>query len=114
TRIMHATDDLVRRAAGASKDPEPDEIEQEIMSVVEEGQKEGVVDIEEREMIESVIEFRDTQAGQIMTARPEIVGLDLHSSLTEVKRTLEESGHSRIPVYDGTLDHIVGILYARH
>jgi len=64
-------------------------------------------------MIESVIEFRDTQVGQIMTARPEIVALELHASLTEVKRTLEESGHSRIPVYDGTLDHVVGILYAR-
>jgi CBS domain containing-hemolysin-like protein len=64
-------------------------------------------------MIESVIEFRATQAGQIMTARPEIVGLDLHATLTEVKRTLEESGHSRVPVYDGTLDHIVGVLYAR-
>jgi putative hemolysin len=113
TKIMHAIDDLVRRAAGASGEPEPEQIEQDIMSVVEEGEKEGVVDVEEREMIESVIEFRATQAGQIMTARPEIVGLDLKSSLTEVKRTLEESGHSRIPVYDGTLDHIVGILYAR-
>jgi putative hemolysin len=113
TKIMHATDDLVRRAAGASGEPEPQEIEQEIMSVVEEGEKEGVVDEEEREMIESVIEFRATQAGQIMTARPEIVGLDLHATLNEVKRTLEESGHSRVPVYDGTLDHIVGVLYAR-
>lgn len=64
-------------------------------------------------MIESVIEFRDTQVGQIMTSRPEIVALELKASLPEVKRTLEESGHSRIPVYDGTLDHIVGILYAR-
>jgi magnesium and cobalt exporter, CNNM family len=113
TKIRHGIDDLVRRAAGASDEPEAEEIEQEIMSVVEEGEKEGVVDEEEREMIESVIEFRDTQAGQIMSARPEIVGLDLRSSLMEVKRTLEESGHSRIPVYDGTLDHIVGILYAR-
>jgi putative hemolysin len=41
------------------------------------------------------------------------VALDAHSSLTEVKHALEESGHSRIPVYEGTLDHIVGILYAR-
>lgn len=113
TQIMHAVDGLVRRATGASSEPEADQIEQEILSVVEEGEKEGVVDEEEREMIESVIEFRDTQVGQIMTARPEIVGLELKSSLTEVKSTLEESGHSRIPVYDGTLDHIVGILYAR-
>ena len=112
-KIMHVIDGLVRSAASASGEPEADEIEQEILSVVEEGEKEGVVDEEEREMIESVIEFRDTQVGQIMSARPEIVGLELKSSLNEVKQTLEESGHSRIPVYDGTLDHIVGILYAR-
>jgi putative hemolysin len=80
---------------------------------VKEGQKEGVVDQQEREMIESVIEFRDTQVGQIMTSRPEIVALELGASLSEVKRTLEESGHSRLPIYNGTLDHIVGMLYAR-
>ena len=64
-------------------------------------------------MIESVIEFRDTTAGQIMTPRPEIVGLEVGSTLAHVKQTLEESGHSRLPVYDGTLDHVVGVLYAR-
>jgi magnesium and cobalt transporter len=64
-------------------------------------------------MIESVIQFRATTAGQIMTPRTEIIALELESTLQHVKQTLEESGHSRIPVYDGTLDHIVGILYAR-
>lgn len=113
TKLMHSIDNLVRQATGGDNEPEAEEIEQEILSVVEEGQKEGVVDVEEREMIESVIEFRATQVGQIMSARPEIVALDVHSSLAEVKQTLEESGHSRVPVCDGTLDHIVGILYAR-
>jgi CBS domain containing-hemolysin-like protein len=113
TILRHAVDDVIRRATGASDQAEPEEFEQEIMSAVEEGEKEGVVDEQEREMIESVIEFRDIQVGQIMTARPEIVALDAHSSLAEVKSALEESGHSRIPVYEGTLDHIVGILYAR-
>jgi putative hemolysin len=113
TKIMHGVDRMVVKLAGAQKAAEPGQIEQEILDVVEEGQKEGVVDQQEREMIESVIEFRDTQCGQIMTARPEIVALELHASLAEVKRTLEESGHSRVPIYDGTLDHIVGMLYAR-
>src|SRR5205823_1427278 len=51
--------------------------------------------------------------GQIMTPRPEIVALGVDASLTQIKQTIEESGHSRIPVYNGTLDHIVGVLYAR-
>jgi CBS domain containing-hemolysin-like protein len=115
TSVMHLTDRLVQSIAEAAAPPREKEevIEEEILSVVEAGEKEGVVDEQEREMIESVIEFNDTTVGQIMTARPEIIGLDIKSSLAEVKRVIEESGHSRMPVYDGSLDHIVGVLYAR-
>ena len=113
TKIMHLIDDAVRRATGAAIITEPEQFEQEILSAVEEGEKEGVVGEEEREMIESVIQLRATTAGQVMTARPEIIALPLNATLATVKQTLEESGHSRIPVYDGTLDHVVGILYAR-
>jgi putative hemolysin len=114
TKLMRLVDDVVRRASGAGDGTESvEEMQQEILSAVEEGEKEGVVGEEEREMIESVIRLRATTAGQVMTARPEIIALPLNATLATVKQTLEESGHSRIPVYDGTLDHIVGILYAR-
>ena len=115
TKLMHVIDRVVERATGASMAAaEPAQvIQQEILSVVEEGEKEGVVGEQEREMIESVIRFRATTAGQIMTARPEIIALPLDATLAVVKQTLEESGHSRIPVYEKTLDHVVGILYAR-
>ncbi len=111
--VMHGTDAMFRRATGSNDEVEPEQIEQDILSAVEEGEKEGVVDEDEREMIESVIEFRDTHVAQVMTARPDIVGLEVGALLTEVKKVVEESGHSRIPVYDGTLDHVVGVLYAR-
>lgn len=113
TAIMHWVDGVVRRLAGPRSEPEPEQIEKDILSVVEEGEKEGVVDKQERQMIESVIEFHDRQVDQIMTARPEIVALEITASLAEIRQTIETSGHSRVPVYDGTLDHIVGILYAR-
>lgn len=117
TKLMQAVDALVEHAFsnGDAEAPEQKEqqLEQEILDVIEEGAKEGVVDPTERQMIESVIEFRATQVGQIMSARPEIIGIDLNASLDQVKHTLEESGHSRLPVYEGTLDKIVGILYAR-
>jgi len=111
-KLMYAVDAAVRRIAGPSA-AQPEHIEKEILSVVEEGEREGLVDVQERRMIESVIQFRDTVAGQIMTSRPEIVALELGATLEEIKRTIERTGHSRIPVYDGTLDHIVGVLYAR-
>jgi CBS domain containing-hemolysin-like protein len=113
TRIMHGIDQLAGMVAGESRLEDQEHINKEILSVVEEGEKEGVVDKQEREMIESVIEFRDTQVGQIMTARPDIVGLDVGASLAQVKGTIEETAHSRIPVYNGTMDQIVGIMYAR-
>lgn len=111
--LLRGIDDLVRHAAGASETIEADEIEHEILSMVEEGEKEGVVDEQEREMIESVIEFRDTIAGQIMTPRTQIVAIEAASTLEHIRQTIEQSGHSRIPVYDQTLDRIAGILYAR-
>lgn len=113
TRLMDWLDVLVRRSAGSATETEPDQIEKDILSVVEEGEKEGIVDTQERQMIESVIEFRDTEVAQTMTARPEIVAIEVSATLEDLKRTIEESGHSRIPIYDGTLDHIIGILYAR-
>ena len=119
TKLMHATDKVVAKAATSGDTAQQTtqkletEIEQEILSVVEEGEKEGVVDEQEREMIERVIAFHDTQVGQIMTARPEIFAIDVTSDLEQVKHVIAQSGHSRIPLYEGTLDHIVGILYAR-
>jgi CBS domain containing-hemolysin-like protein len=110
---MNWIDDLIRKAVGASGETEAEDIEQEILSAVEEGAAEGIVGDEERQMIESVIKFRETNAGQIMTARPEIVGVELTATIDEVKRLIEQTGHSRIVVYDGTLDHIAGVLYAR-
>ena len=112
-KLLNLVDRLVLRMVGNNSEPEPEQIEKDILSVVEDGEKEGVVDTQERKMIESVIEFRDARAGQVMTPRPEVIGIELGASLEDVKITLEESGHSRLPVYDGTLDHIVGILYAR-
>ncbi len=112
-KVMHAMDNLVGRAAGGTEQTPEDDIEQEIMSIVEEGEKEGVVDDRERRMIESVISFHGTTTGQIMTARTEIVGLEKSATLEEIVRVVESSGHSRLPVYQGNLDHIVGILYAR-
>jgi putative hemolysin len=117
TKLMHATDAIVAKAATSSEASEPQQIEQdienEILSAVEEGEKEGVVDEEERQMIERVIAFHNTQVGQIMTPRPEIYALEISSTLDTVKAKIAESGHSRIPLYQGKIDQIIGVLYAR-
>jgi CBS domain containing-hemolysin-like protein len=116
-KLMHLTDALVRRAASGAEASEPgrieQEAEQEILSAVEQGEQQGVVDETERRMIESVIAFHNAHVGQAMTSRPEIFAIDVNTTLLGAKASIEESGHSRVPVYDGTLDHVVGVLYAR-
>ena len=85
----------------------------EILQVASEGNAEGAVKSEEMEMIESVIEFGERQAGEIMTPRTEIVALPVDADTETIRRTILEAGHSRIPVYDGDIDNIIGILYAK-
>ncbi len=111
-----ALDWLVRRLAGVGdKDQEndADDMEQEILNVVSEGEARGAVDEEEAEMIESVIELRDTQVDQIMTPRTDISAVPKDVSFGQLKDLIREKGHSRIPVFEETVDNIVGIIYAK-
>ena len=112
SQVMMITEHLVSRAKSTPSQAS-EEMQSEILAVVEEGEKTGVVDEVEREMIESVMLFRSTHVGQVMTGRPDIIGLPIDATLEKIRGVIEESGHSRIPVYDGTLDHVIGILYAR-
>jgi len=109
-------DEVIRRLAGAPRDDarsQADEIERELLTVVSEGEAHGAMDEEEKEMIESVIDLRDAQVGETMTPRTDIDALPKEASLAQVRQIVIDKGHSRIPVYDGTIDNILGILYAK-
>ena len=113
---LRVFDELVRRLAGVplqTAQSQADELEREILSVVSEGEMRGVVDEEEKEMIESVIDLRDTPVEAIMTPRTEMAAADKDVTLGEIKKIIAESGHSRIPVYEETIDEILGVLYAK-
>jgi CBS domain containing-hemolysin-like protein len=116
TKLMEAFDLPIRRLAGiGDDDPElhSEHVRQEIVQAASEGQAEGAVDPDEVEMIESVIELGETQAGEIMTPRTEIFALAIDTPWEQAAREIFEAGHSRVPVYQGDMDHIVGILYAK-
>jgi putative hemolysin len=112
-RIVSFFDEVVRRLAGKDSDSDAEEIEAELMSVVEEGQEEGQFDQTERDMIEAVMEFRSTTVEQIMTPRTEVEAMELTNNLGDIVRFIRECHHSRIPVYEENLDHIVGVFYIR-
>jgi len=68
---------------------------------------------DQKQMIEAIFDLRETDAGAVMTPRTDIQGVELTARLDEVRTSLIEEGHSRVPVYRENLDDIVGILYAK-
>lgn len=86
---------------------------EEIISMVNEGNEQGVFEDSEAEMIQNIITFRDKEAGDIMTRRLNIIAIEGHLTLQEVIDQVMKAGKSRFPVYDEELDNILGILYFR-
>nr|MBE6544829.1 HlyC/CorC family transporter [Oscillospiraceae bacterium] len=85
--------------------------EEELISIIEEAEEDGDIDKEESDLIKSAIEFGDLEVGDIFTPRIDITALPVGANKEEVAKTFSESGYSRLPVYDGDIDNIVGILY---
>jgi CBS domain containing-hemolysin-like protein len=115
TALMGSFELPVRRLLGVpeSSAAEGETARQEIVHAAEEGQAEGAVDAEEVEMIESVIEFRARCADEIMTPRTDMFALPVETPWHQACHQVFEAGHTRVPVYDGDLDNIIGILYAK-
>jgi len=87
--------------------------EEELRTLVDVGASEGVVEREEREMIHKVFELEDTLVRSVMVPRTDMVCLDVETPPAEILPALREHLHSRVPVYEGAIDVIVGVLYAK-
>lgn len=97
-------------------DPNADEenvTEEEIRMMVDAGEEKGVIENAQAEMIDNIFEFDDLDAGDIMTHRTEMTAIEITKSLEEVAELCVENGYSRIPVFEGDQDNIVGVLYAK-
>lgn len=87
--------------------------EEELRLMIEIGKEEGVLSDEERKMLHRIFEFGDTKVGSVMVAREKITAIDKNSNPEKLLDILVEEGHARVPVYEGSADNIVGIIYAR-
>lgn len=96
-----------------SPDEEEEEIEDEILSMVSAGQTGGFLHSEAREMIEGVIELDDLVVSKIMTPRGEVNAVSIESTMEQVILQCLESRHSRLPVYQDSLDNVIGVLHTR-
>ena len=84
-----------------------------MVELIEEGSAEGVINIDEGEMLRSVLDFRRTLVREIMVPRTEMVCLEVAEGLEALIEKIALEGHSRVPVFEGDIDHVVGIIHAR-
>lgn len=114
TKAVTLISHLFLRIFGIDPNEKTDNVtEEEIITMVNEGQEQGVLEASEAEMIANIFELGDKNAGDIMTHRSAIVALDGHMTLEEVIQKHIDGNYSRFPVYDGDIDNIVGTLHIR-
>jgi CBS domain containing-hemolysin-like protein len=98
----------INRAPDSAED-----IEQEIQEILGEGAEQGLISREEEEMINSILEFRDTLVREVMTPRSDMVSAEANVPIAELIQLITQKGYTRIPVYQDVPDNIMGILHAK-
>ena len=87
--------------------------EEELQLLIDESEQLGIIDEEEGEMLQSILELDETYLREIMVPRTDMVCVDAALPLTSVLEAILQSGHTRIPVYKGNIDNIIGLVYAK-
>ncbi|MBX3385670.1 MAG: DUF21 domain-containing protein [Phycisphaeraceae bacterium] len=118
--VHRGMDAIAQAVTGGKKRNKGEEIEAELLSVIDEGEREGQIDEDQAQMIEAVVKLRETTVGQIMTPRREIEALELTNNLGQITAFVRKARHSRIPVYrsgsaagGGGLDDVIGFFYVK-
>ncbi|MCZ6682438.1 MAG: hemolysin family protein [Planctomycetota bacterium] len=113
--VVRVIDEIVRRLAGAPPEAadRAEQMEREILDAVSEAETVGAVDTNERNMIRSVMDMDERTVGEILTPRTEMQGIEVGADYQRARRLVVEAGRSRMPVFEETLDKIVGVLYAK-
>jgi putative hemolysin len=113
-RLLSLMTNLFARPLGGRVRPDaPLVTEEEIQTLVRMGEEQGVLEQEEREMIHSIFEFGDTVVREVMVPRVDIVAVEASAPIEAVLQIVREHGHSRIPVYDDDIDHVVGTIHVK-
>jgi CBS domain containing-hemolysin-like protein len=102
--------DLTDEAAGHEEEPTSAE---NIEALISAGTEEGLIEEEDRELIQGVVEFGDKVAREVMTARPNIVAVASSATLEELRQLVITEQYSRIPVYEDTIDRVIGFVHVR-
>ena len=104
-----------RRWGGEVHDDEREgeEADEEVEAFIEVGEREGILEAEEGEMVRGIVDLDETRVREIMTPRTDLVAIAADAKVSDARRVALREGHSRFPVYQGTIDNIVGMLHVR-
>ena len=105
---------LLSRLWGSDSEDVPTVTEEELSSIIETVEEEGVIDEEKSDLLQSTLDFRDTTVEEIMTPRVDMTTFDISDSYEEIEQVIDRSCFSRIPVYEDSIDNIIGILFLNH
>ncbi len=111
--LLRTVTEGVVRLLGLHRTRAEDVTEEELQSLIVEGEKAGVIEEEEREMIQGVMRLGDRSVKAIMTPRTEVIWLDPNTPREEMLKEITDSGHSRFPVADGDADNVVGVVQTK-
>ena len=114
-KLLSVTTNAISKIFGVGENEEEIVTEEEIKMMVDQGKEDGTIQEDEKEYINNVFEFNDIVASEIMTHRTDIFAVDINTSAAELLEEIikDDCKHSRIPVYDETIDEIKGILYVK-
>jgi putative hemolysin len=112
--VLTSSTSVVMRLTGSQGIPQMSPIsEEEIMAMVASGEEEGVVEATERKLIDEVFEFGDTLTEQVMVPRVDVRALRKDATLAEARQAIVDTGHTRLPIFDGSVDNIIGVIHAK-
>ena len=95
-------------------DEDPEEAVEELQSIIETAEDEDVLDADQSELVQAAIDFAEISASEVMTARVDVVAIDIDDDWEEILAVIEDAPYSRLPVYEGSIDNVSGVLYLNH
>ena len=105
---------LLTKPLKGEEDPGEEEAVEELQTLIETGEEEGVLDEDRSELLQAALDFSEIAASEAMTSRVDMVAIDLDDDWEDILKTIAESPYSRLPVYEESIDDILGILYLNH
>jgi len=106
--------ELITSGMKSDKDDNAEEAVEELQSIIETAEDEEVLDEEQSELLQAAIDFSEISAYEVMTARVDVVAIDIDDDWEDILSLIEEAPFSRLPVYEDSIDNIIGVLYLNH